>query len=268
MEDRKEILARTRNRIFVVKSRRGKSWESVFDKCDKDQSGYLDYNELHSAVRSGLIIPEKVIQNYELRILFDEIDVDGSGGVSIEELLQYLQQGYRTPQEIAAKADVRIQRVRKNLKLAFSGISSNEMSIRKMFTKLDLDGDSSLSLYEFKKFVRTTLSMSTYEITNTDLEDFYKFLDTNGGGISVDELIAFVRNNRLDRPKSDSFLPAIQVGRSHQKRGGVRMKTYKQRLLEDSAIGRSVSLPDLSRLPYTSSIVGLGRNARPMVRLF
>merc|ERR1719409_1037387 len=88
-------------------------------KCDKDQSGYLYLRELTTAVRTILNVPEYGICDYELRTLFSEMDADRSGGVNIEELLNYLQQGFRTPEEIAARAQVRIQRVRKNLKTAF-----------------------------------------------------------------------------------------------------------------------------------------------------
>lgn len=263
MEPKDEVLARTRRRINAAKSRQGKSWQDVFGKCDKDQSGYLDFNELSDAVRTGLNVPENAICGYELRTLFNEMDADRSGGVSIEELLNYLQQGFRTPEEIAARAQVRIQRVRKNLKTAFQTVTTNESGIRKLFQKLDMDGDCTLSQYEFKTFVRDHLKLSFWDLNNTDIEDFFKFLDRDGGGIAVEELITFVRSNSSERQHGGQF-SFLDLQPDGQKKRLKTKKTYKQTLLEDSF--RSSSLPNLARLPYTSSIVGLGRTHAPMNR--
>merc|ERR1719171_2825999 len=104
LEPQQEILARTRRRINAAKARRAMSWQDVFGKCDKDQSGYLDIHELVDAVREALKVPENTICNYELRVLFNEMDTDKSGGVSIEELLDYLDHGKVTPEEAEAKA--------------------------------------------------------------------------------------------------------------------------------------------------------------------
>lgn len=267
MESREEVLARTRKRINAAKSRKGLTWQDVFGKCDKDGSGYLDLNELTEAVRTGLNVPENAICQYELRTLFNAMDADRSGGVNIEELLNYLAQGFRTPEEIAARAQVRIQRVRKNLKTAFQALASNEAALRKLFQKLDMDDDCSLSLYEFKTFVRMTLKLSFWDVCNTDIDDFYRYLDKDGHGISVDELIAFVRTNNLDRPKEFSFVDLGSIPKtsslSSMKRQ-MKRKTYKQQLLEDSF--RSTSLPNLSRLPYTPSVVSRGRKFAPTDR--
>lgn len=265
MESREEVLARTRRRINAAKSRKGMSWQDVFGKCDKDQSGFLDYTEFSEAVRSSLNVPENAICDYELRTLFNEMDADRSGGVNIEELLIYLAQGFRTPEEIAARAQVRIQRVRKNLKAAFQTVASNEMSIRKLFSQLDMDADCSLSLYEFRTFVRMNLKLSFWDISNTDIDDFYKFLDRDGRGISVDELITFVRQNNAERPKDFSFQDMKKDSSTDSlRRRQLKKKTYKQQLLEDSF--RSTSTPNLSRLPYTPSVVSLGRNYAPTTR--
>jgi Ca2+-binding EF-hand superfamily protein len=265
MESREEVLARTRRRINAAKSRKGRSWQDVFGKCDKDGSGFLDYTEFSEAVRSSLNVPENAICDYELRTLFNEMDADRSGGVNIEELLMYLAQGSRTPEEIAARAQVRIQRVRKNLKAAFQTVASNEMSIRKLFSQLDMDADCSLSLYEFRTFVRMNLKLSFWDISNTDIDDFYKFLDRDGRGISVDELITFVRQNNAERPKDFSFQDMKKDSSTDSlRRRQLKKKTYKQQLLEDSF--RSTSTPNLSRLPYTPSVVSLGRNYAPTTR--
>mmetsp|Transcript_13424 Transcript_13424/g.22087 ORF Transcript_13424/g.22087 Transcript_13424/m.22087 type:complete len:283 (+) Transcript_13424:109-957(+) len=264
MESKEEICARTRRRICAAKNRRAKSWQDVFAKCDKDQSGYLDLQEFTFAVRNTLAVPENAICDYELRTLFNEMDADRSGGVNIEELMNFLTQGFRTPEQIQARQLVRINRVRKNLKTAFQSLAHNEMSIRKLFSKLDFDGDKTLSMYEFKAFVRSDLKLNFWDICNTDIEDFFKYLDRDGGGaIDVEELLSFVKTNHSDRPSKFSFVQDAPPS-SFTSMKKKNKKTYKQLLLEDSF--RSASLPNLSRLPYTSSVVSLGRDYAPTTR--
>merc|ERR1712048_1372316 len=103
------------------------------------------------------------------------------------------------------------------------------------------------------------LKLTFWDVNNTDVEDFYKYLDKNETGISVDDLITFVKNNHTDRPNQFSFMEMPSSPQS--KKRLIKKKTYKQQLLEDSF--RSTSLPNLSRLPYTSSVVSLGRNSAP-----
>jgi len=262
MEPRAEVLARTRRRINAAKARQNKSWQDVFGKCDKDQSGYLDCAELNEACRVVLNIPENAICDYELRTLFNEMDQDRSGGVNIEELMNYLRQGFRTPEEIQSRANVRIQRVRKNLKTAFQGVSSNESSIRKLFGSLDRDGDAMLTQYEFKSFVRTNLKLSFWDISNSDVEDFYKYLDKDGDGIEVEELIGFVKGNNAAAQRAGEF--SFMDMKNEGKKKLCRKKTYKQTLLEDTF--RSSSMPDLSRMHYTPSVVSQGRTSMPRGR--
>merc|ERR1711865_498946 len=153
---------------------------------------------------------------------------------------------------------VRIQRVRKNLKTAFQTVATNESNLRKLFAKLDMDSDASLSLYEFKTFVRMNLKLSFWDVNNTDIDEFYHYLDKDGQGISVDELMSFVKSNSGERPKEFSFLEGLAVDARDMR--CKKKKTFKQTLLEDSF--RSTSLPNLSRLPYPSTLVGMGRNVQ------
>lgn len=273
MESSHEICARTRRRICAAKNRRfTNSWEEVFSKCDKDQSGFLDYHEFKGAVRSVLGVPENAICDYEMRTLFNEMDDDHSGGVNLEEMLNYLTQGYRRPEEIAARRAVRVERVRKNMKQAFQNVASNEMSVRKLFAKLDFDGDNTLSSHEFKAFVRRDLKLSFWDINNTDIEDFFHFLDADkSDSISVDELVAFVKtnhNNIREEAKANAQPQNVNLTMANSLRPSMarslKKKTYKQQLLEDSF--RSTSLPDLSRMRYTSSVISLGRNYAPTGR--
>jgi len=268
MESKQQVLARTRRKINAAKSRLQKSWEDVFGSCDKDKSGALDYREFEEGIRTMLNIPLNAICQYDLRTVFNEIDVDSSGGVNIEELLGYLTKGYRTPEEIASRAQVRIERVRRCLKMAFQTLATNDATLKKLFAKLDMDGDSSLSLYEFRTFVRMDLKLSFWDVNNTDAEEFYRNLDAdNNNSVTVEELIAFVRTNNTARNKHFSFMtepltPTGQNSRPSSRQS--KRKTFKQTLLEESF--RSASMPDLSQMRYTASVVSRGRERMPATR--
>jgi len=264
MESKEEVLFRTRKRICAAKSRKGMSWQDIFSKCDKDGSGYLELSELHMAIRESLNVPENAICTYELNTLFKEMDADRSGGVNIEELLNYLTQGHRTQEEVEARAQVRIMRVRKNLKMAFQSLGKNEMSIRKLFNKLDMDSDRTLSLYEFRTFVRMELKLSFWDVCNTDLDDFFKFIDKDGRGITAEELWGFVKSSHQDKPGNFSVYQPADKSENSEARRRIKNKTHKQKLLEDSF--RSTSLPNLSRMPFSPSVVSLGRSRGPTSR--
>lgn len=266
MESRGTVLANTRRKINAAKSRLQKSWEDVFGSCDKDKSGSLDYREFEEGVRTILNLPANAVCHNDLRTIFNEIDVDGSGGVNIEELLGYLTKGYRTPEEIASRAQVRIQRVRRALKMAFQNLATNDAALKKLFYKVDMDGDSSLSLYEFKTFVRMDLKLSFWDVNNSDAEEFYRHLDANNAnGVTVEELIAAVRTNSTSRTKHFSFTaePLTPTNSRPSSRQSKR-KTFKQTLLEESF--RSASMPDLSKMRYTASVVSRGRERMPATR--
>lgn len=262
MEPRAEVLARTRRKINASKAHLNKTWEDLFGKCDVDQSGCLCYAEFEQAVRKALNISDKGICNHDLRMTFNHMDVDRSGGVDIEELLNYLSKGYRTEHEIAARAETRIQRVKRALKLAFSNLSKNEATLRKMFAKMDMDSDAYLSLHEFKHFVRMELKLSFWDLNNGDVEEFYHHLDRNkSGGICINEIINFVKATHETKAKQFSFtaLPKAEAGQKLRKK-----KSFKQILLEPNF--RTASLPDLSRMKCTPSIVSQGRGVIPATR--
>lgn len=269
MDPKAESLAQTRRKINAAKARLQKSWEDVFGKCDKDKSGTLEFREFEEAVRKVLNINQNGLGENQLRAIFQEIDADRSGGVNIEELLNYLTKGYRTQEEIASRARIRIQRVRRALKMAFATLGTSDAALRRLFVKVEMDSDHTLSMYEFKSFVRMELKLSFWEVNNTDVDEFYIFLDRDGsGGITINELLGFVKTNNAGRPGSapNGRVEAFSfAGPSRPSSATVKKKkTFKQTLLEDAF--RSASLPDLSRMRYTASVVSQGRGRMPATR--
>lgn len=269
MDPKAQSLVLTRRKINAAKARLQKSWKDVFGTCDKDNSGTLDFPEFEEAVRKVLNINPNGLGQYELRTIFQEIDADRSGGVDIEELLNYLTKGPRTEEEIASRARMRIQRVRRALKMAFATLGTCDAALRRLFVKVDMDSDNTLSMYEFQSFVRMELKLSFWEVNNSDVDEFYKFMDKNSSGsITIDELLAFVKTNNTGRPNSapNGRVEAFSFAEPSRPSSAVvkKKKTFKQTLLEDSF--RSASLPDLSRMRYTASVVSQGRGVMPATR--
>eukprot|EP00747_Dinoflagellata_sp_TGD_P063892 gnl/TRDRNA2_/TRDRNA2_153650_c3_seq1.p1 gnl/TRDRNA2_/TRDRNA2_153650_c3~~gnl/TRDRNA2_/TRDRNA2_153650_c3_seq1.p1 ORF type:complete len:286 (-),score=66.33 gnl/TRDRNA2_/TRDRNA2_153650_c3_seq1:95-952(-) len=281
MEREEDVLNRCRRVLNAVKFRSGKSMEEMFKAIDANNSGSLDFRELLFAVRNVLNVHQTTICDYDLKTLFTAMDKDGSGEVSLEELFEYLAKGPRRPEDEAAKMQQRIQRVRKNLRIAFGRLDKNEASIRRLFNALDVDGTGRLSEWEFEEFVRIDLKMSRWDIQSGDLKEFYFALDSDGDGIDVEELLAYIRKKDTKDDYNGQFSFCILTpGPKVQK----KRKTYLQQLVEEnnriagsSRTSPTMSsshgkLPTLSRptsmpeLRYTPSFVNTGRTRPAIVR--
>merc|ERR1712066_469595 len=97
-------------------------------------------------------------------ILFNEIDKNNSGSIDAAELIEFIQHGPKRPQDEVAKSEQRLQRVRRNLRLAFQAVSGKEMDVRKLFGRIDLDSNNRLSYYEFNQFVRHDLGLTRWDV--------------------------------------------------------------------------------------------------------
>lgn len=242
METDAQVLSRVRRRLNAAKVQSKMSLEQLFNACDHNKSGSLDIKELEHAVRCVLKVPDTTVCHYELKLLYHTMDTDKKGGltesgarekggVDIAELFAYLAQGSRRPEDEEARKSQRLQRVRKNLQMGFQKLSAKErgeMAIRKLFNRIDLDGEGKLSPFEFNYFVRNGLKLSRWDVMNEDLVNFYKVLDVDGDGLEVEELIDFIKGNNRKVKEGGDF--SMYEGRSAPK--AERKKTHKQVLEE------------------------------------
>jgi Ca2+-binding EF-hand superfamily protein len=247
METDEQVLARVRRRLNAAKARSSLTLEQLFNACDKNQSGTLDISELKYAVRVVLKVPPATVCEHEIKILFNFMDrdkaghyLDKSGGVDLAELFEYLAHGSKGNVDEAKHKAKRLQRVHKNIQMGFQQLrlrDKGEMAVRKLFSKLDMDGEGKLSLFEFSTFVRHGLKLSRWDVMNEDLMQFYKHLDKNGDGVDVDELIYFIRTSDKDMGQEYSFSHNLHSPKVEKK------KTYRQQLQE---LRPSSSTPNLS----------------------
>lgn len=237
-----------------------------------NRSGPFDFNEMKYTVREVLKVPEATVRNYELKILFHHL-----GGVDPkplkrektkslkgEELLQFLQNGRKPlhgfleegvgvdPVELIdylahgpeyeasrGRKAKKLQRVHKNLRTGFhqSFTDAGSMAVRKSFNHFDMTGEGKLSPSGFSNFVRNGLHLSRWDVPNDDMMSFYTYLDRDGGGLDVEEVVSVIGGGNKDGPRDFSFLEDELPPKVEKK------KTYKQELEE---MLPSSSLPNLT----------------------
>lgn len=263
-ETHEEVLNRVRRKLAAARVQSNMGWEELFRKCDKNKSGCLDWKEFKALVREILKVPAQSVCDYELRILFNERDLDQSNGLDAAEFLEYLQRGPKRPEYEVARFNQRMERVRRNVQMAFAALSQNEADVRHLFQRLDKDCSGRLSQMEFNLFIREDLKLSCWHVQNADLESFYQHLDQNGDGLDLEEFLGYIRHcgkTRKQNGPESFYVPPPEAGRFS---GTLRRrKTYKEHL--EDVLTRSDSLP-APRI-FHSSFASTGRERRATSRM-
>mmetsp|Transcript_74407 Transcript_74407/g.241604 ORF Transcript_74407/g.241604 Transcript_74407/m.241604 type:complete len:286 (-) Transcript_74407:113-970(-) len=264
MESKAQLLNRVRRKLGAAGIRGGKTWEDLFNVSDLNRDGHLNFLEFMNFIRKELSVHSATCCDYELRMLFNEIDRNVTNSVDSAELIEYMQHGARRPQDDVARVDDRINRVRRNMRLAFQAIGGNELDARMIFTHMDMDASMRLTKYEFSNFVRNDLGLTRWDVQNSALMDFYEHIDPNGDGIDMTELLTFLRQQH--REKNLVGPQALYVTPKNIPKIDKKRKTHKQRLTDGfprNALPRGNSLPSL----FTHSFTALGRDSPAMRRL-
>jgi len=81
---------RSRIKAAAYTGPNGQGFDEIFGRFDKDGSGALEPEELRSALRRSLRIPEKVVSDQEISSLCGLLDSDHSGSISIQELVAFV----------------------------------------------------------------------------------------------------------------------------------------------------------------------------------
>jgi len=251
-----DSMARARKMINGAKARTGASWRDIFDFCDIDQTGELEWSEFRMLIRDLLRIPAHALSDHDLRYLFRAINVDHDCGVDAAELFRYIEHGPMTDSHREARSKLKQRRVQKALLLACYKLNADQAEAQHLFAAVDLDASNRLSLDEFTHWVRSELHLSRWDMSKVDLAVLYKQVDKNGDGISVQEFWDFLREKEMERARLGPQ-SLHEEGKLREKR---RFRTYRERLLRDVA-PHAVSLPQLSPA-FTSQ----GRQREPLVR--
>jgi calcium-dependent protein kinase len=92
--------------------------DEVFDSCDMDKSGFIDYSEFLTVAMTW----NQVLQKEKVKMIFNYFDQNHSGSINIEELRKSFPQ-------------------------------INEKEWKKFFSEVDKNGDGDISLDEFKEYI-------------------------------------------------------------------------------------------------------------------
>jgi Ca2+-binding EF-hand superfamily protein len=129
----------------------GQDWKHVFVEYDKDKNGDLNFEEFRHMMRTAAKCGKSVIDDDQLKQLFRLIDGDGTGTIDYEEFNDYL------TNDMLALADgfvLQGESVLDNaLKRIAAAIESSGMVQKLFFDKIDLDGDSELTVRELERAV-------------------------------------------------------------------------------------------------------------------
>lgn len=163
----------------------------LFSKYDLNRSGLISLDELRMAVRKELKISPASLSESDLALFYDSLDLDASGMLDIEEICNFLEEGQQRRKLTAAEEEKQMLRIRRNLKVA--RIISRCGSWKRVFERYDMDDDSSMSIYELERAVRTELKLTPWEVSKEDLKTLFQEMDQDRSkSLTVDEVCAFL----------------------------------------------------------------------------
>jgi len=259
-----EVLLRVRQRLNAAKRLKDYTWDQLFVFCDHDKSGTLDWKEFKHLVRDTLSVPQEAVCDADLRQLFYRLDqVEGQGKnsqlVDLSELLHYLARGQLDASVLAARAEQRVERVRRNIQMAFVKLDLTDSDARQLFHRVDMNTSNWVSPFEFEEFVRMKLRLSHWDVMPADLKEFYHFLDRDGDGIDMYEFVDYVKRVRQTKKTLGAQNMAQTSSGPLFRR---KQRTFKDQLVQDLENGGR-SMPNLN---LTASFVNVGRQKRPTNR--
>lgn len=180
---------------------------SMFREIDKDCSGTLDVDELHSAFsRMGLDMPK-----HKWKMLLDEIDDDKSGELDYEELLdavkRFNQGGWDAvrrldPDRVELTPEERIALVEKCLQTVRDACYSKnksgprkdmDMDIKRVFEQFDTDGSGVVDKTEF---VNGMKEIGVEDLSDDEIEIVFLHFDRDGAGCDYGEFAWALFNRR------------------------------------------------------------------------
>lgn len=157
------------------------------------------------------------VNEYEVKALFNFLDDDGSGEIELAELLGFLQRGPITAEAAAARVVAQRKKVSKLLATQIKQRAPTEYQMRHLFKAYDGDGDGVMTQAELENFVRNELKLSQWDMSTSDLDAFYDYVDENGDGIEVEEILdtVFKGHERKEVPPAHAR-PSFRVQLLHR----------------------------------------------------
>eukprot|EP00933_Yihiella_yeosuensis_P007520 TRINITY_DN11259_c0_g1_i1.p1 TRINITY_DN11259_c0_g1~~TRINITY_DN11259_c0_g1_i1.p1 ORF type:complete len:368 (-),score=63.01 TRINITY_DN11259_c0_g1_i1:414-1517(-) len=164
------------------------NWHRCFDRICT--AGRATPEELRRFLRKDLKISERACPDSDLKLLYERIDADGSGYVDFDEFLDFVKQKNEKDREVQETLSHAAHGV--SVALRRRRVRSQE-DLAEMFQNLDENGDNSLSLREFIKFIREEVKVSHHEVSDRQVKTLFRSMDEDDSGdVDVDEFYQFI----------------------------------------------------------------------------
>jgi len=142
--------------------REANPYKEVFEMFDKDGDGIVSIEDMVKLIKSSGLSYE----GDNLRQKIKQADTNGDNAIDFDEFMTIF----------------------KTEKVAKGPLDSD---FEKYFQKFDKDDDGFISKSEFKKKIKSVFKKLGKDITNDDIKDAFKLIDSNGDGkITLDEFEA------------------------------------------------------------------------------
>mmetsp|Transcript_15098 Transcript_15098/g.26426 ORF Transcript_15098/g.26426 Transcript_15098/m.26426 type:complete len:1561 (-) Transcript_15098:132-4814(-) len=209
MELRPEVIQRLRSKIksAAYASSGDRNMSALFAKMDRDRSGFLDPDELKSALRRVLRIPPEMISEEEFSALFHLFDTNDNGQIELAELTEFV--GEDAEDDLAAfkkrnlakfkerpvqqelPAEVLQQLKSKIASAAY--LNHNGRQLEVLFRRMDKDRSGFLDDDELKSCVRRVFKIPPETISDGQISQLCATLDADKSGrVELEELMNFV----------------------------------------------------------------------------
>lgn len=198
-----------------------------FVQVDKDGSGELDRPEvMRIFLNAGLYLQEE-----EFDVAFAQMDPDGNGLIELGEFLEWLRSGAELAIKLRKKLSVddsldnmqlgqhmhnsdilvdtdteeMVASAKHKLKLLSTTAGSVDFSM--LFDYYNVDGDSSLSLREFRTAIRRDAQIAPSHMSDAEIEELFNQIDENTTGtIELHEFEEWMAIEDLKLPPLDQVL--------------------------------------------------------------
>ena len=144
--------------------------EKLFEMFDRDNSNTIDYNEFQKMLN----YVDKDLTNKEIEYVFKKFDEDNSNSLELNEFKKALEpKNLVHNKAIIENLDQRCQKIIEELKEL---ISQNNYNLKKVFKKLDKSGKNGLNLKDFNEFIKIIDETAKDE----EIEYLFSKMDVNG----------------------------------------------------------------------------------------